>query len=357
VKLKAVLNYALLMAALALGGDMSQTWAGDVNDPGGHAFVPWDALIDDPNMGPGWLKSDLWANYIYTVNGDAYQLAFGLARSDGGPRGMNSLKFSVGAESIGHHETENQEGYFDILNTGDTNTYEDLLLLVSIDAQSLPHNFGLGIATDCNNITGGLSTCDSAYRFDPIVDFTFHDPNALGYDTGRPSGLYWKTTPSSETLSYLFDKGMVTVYGLKQVNLGPNGASVRVYYDFDNLNTSAAFSVYGSVSKKDKTTGEFLVTVYHTNRTVANPDNPTEEVSTFAVIPPFHPADLDENRKVDLHDLVWLRQFLGQTCADDNADECTRADLDGNGRVNLQDVGVFIELITELLEPNSPNAD
>jgi len=357
VERKAVLSYVLLWAALTFGGAMPWTWAGDVDDPGTDAFVPWDALIDDPNMGPGWLKSDLWANYMYTINGDAYQLAFGLARSDGGPRGMNALKFSAHAQSIGHHETENQEGYFDILNTGDTNTYEDLLLLVSVDAQSLPHDFGLVIAADCNDITGGLSTCDSAYRFDPLMDFSFYDPNALGYDTGRPSGVYWKTTPTSEPLSYLFDRGMVTVYGLKQVKLGPDGASVRVYYDFDNLDSSAVFSVYGSVRKKDKTTGETVVTVYHTNRAVANPDNPTEEVSTFAVIPPFHPADLDENRLVDLHDLVWLKQFLGQSCAEDNTDECARADLDGNGRVDLQDAGVFIELIAELLEPGGPEVN
>jgi hypothetical protein len=356
VRPKAISAYALLWVILTLAGGMPQTWAGDVNDVAMDAFVPWDALIDDPNMGPGWLKSDLWASYIYTVNGDAYQLAFGLARGDGGPRGMNALKFAVGTDSIGHHETESQEGYFDILNTGDTNTYEDLLLLVSIDAQSLPVGFGLALGTDCHDISDSLADCNSVYHFDPNLDFSFYDPNTLGYDTGRPSGLYWKTTPTRDPLSYLFEKGMCTIYGLKQVQLGPNGSSVRVHYDFDNLNTSAVFSVYGSVSKKDKTRGETFVTVYHTNRAVANPDSSSEEVSTFAVIPPFHPADLDKNRKVDLKDLIWLNRYMDQPC-DDTGDACIRADLDKNGQVDLQDVAVFIDLISGLLESNSPIAN
>ena len=343
-------SHVFCIALLVLGLGGASLWAGDVNDLEADAFVPWDALIDDPNLGPGWLKSDLWANYIYTVNGDAYQLAFGLARSDGGPRGMNALKFSVGTTTIGHHETESQEGYFDILNTGDNNSYEDLLLLVSIESQSLPPDFGLVIAVDCNDSIGDPPTCGISYRFDPNTDFSFYDPDVLGYDTGRPSGLYWKTTPTREPLSYLFDRGMVTVYGLKQVQLGPNGSSVRVYYDFDDLNTSAVFSVYGSVSRHDKTSGETQVTVYHTNRAVANPDNPLEEVSTFAVIPPFHPADLDKNRKVDLQDLIWLNQYMGHACAD-TTNACVRADLDENGQVDLQDVAVFIELITELQNP------
>jgi len=356
VRPKAISAYAFLWVILTLAGGIPRTWAGDVNDLEMDAFVPWDALIDDPNLGPGWLKSELWTNYIYTVNGDAYQLAFGLARGDGGPRGMNALKFSADTTGVGHLETENQQGYFDILNTGDNNTYEDLLLLVSIEGQSLSPDFGLVIAVDCSDSMGDLPTCSVSYRFDPNVDFSFYDPNALGYDTGRPSGLYWKTAPTREPLSYLFEKGMCTIYGLKQVQLGPNGSSVRVHYDFDNLSTSAVFSVYGSVSKKDKTSGETLVTVYHTNRAVANPDNPLEEVSAFAVIPPFHPADLDENRKVDLKDLIWLNQYMGQSCAD-TTDACAKADLDEDGQVDLQDVVVFIDLVSELQESSNPMAN
>lgn len=344
------LSFVFWLALLVLGLAGPHTWAGDVNDLEAIAFVPWDPLVDDPNMGPGWLKSNLWANYIYTVNGDAYQLAFGLARSDGGPRGMNALKFSVGEEHIGHLETEDQEGSFEILNTGDNNTFEDLLLLVTVEGQSLGPDFGLRIAPDCNEIVNDLSTCDAVYSFDPNADFVFYDPNALGYDTGRPSGLYWKTTPVYEPLTYLFDRGMVTVYGLQQVKLPPNGGSVRVFYDFDNLNSAAVFSVYGSIKKKDKTTGETSVTVYHSNRAVANADNPLEENSTFAVIPPFHPADLSQDRQVDLRDLVWLNQYLGQACTDSTA-PCARSDLNQDGQIDWEDVAVFIEIVTDMLEP------
>ncbi len=46
-----------------------------------------------------------------------------------------------------------------------------------------------------------------------------YDPNALGYDTGRPSGLYWKTTPSTNPATYLFNQGMVSIYALEKIYL------------------------------------------------------------------------------------------------------------------------------------------
>ena len=49
-------------------------------------------------------------------------------------------------------------------------------------------------------------------------------------------------------------------------------------------------------------------------------------------------------------DLVWLNQYQGHICADPT-DPCARADLDRNGQIDLQDVAVFIEIVTALLDP------
>lgn len=307
-----------------------------VPGPNDVPFIPWGALESMAGLGPSWLKSDDWTEYLYTVNDRAYALAFGLARSDSGPRGANALVFVQDGDAAGHHVAEQVQGSFEVANTGDTNTFEDLVIMVTLDATQLNSDLELRMWTDAN---------DSMIAFDPASDFVWYDPCDLGYATGRPSGIYALTTPSYEPVTYLFNQGMMTVVSFEQVNLEP-GASVRFYYDFAFLQARAVFSVYGSVNKKGETT------IYHTNRSVANPENPEEQVSTFAVMPPYLQADLDGNGLIDLRDVAFLGQCMGQSLAEDPNQGCPSADLDANGQVDLEDAARLLVLIQDYFTLN-----
>jgi hypothetical protein len=308
-------------------------------EPNDVPFVPWGVLEVVEDLGPTWLKSDDWTEYLYTVNDGAYALSFGLARSDGGPRGANALKFVHNQEEVGHHVANQVQGYFDVINTGDTNTFEDLVILVALDANQLNPDFGLKMWTDAN---------ESLFTFDPARDFVWYDPCALGYDTGRPSGIYPLTTPSYEPVAYLFDQGLISQVSFEQVNLAPS-ASARFYYAFDCLQAKAVFSVYGSVNKNGKRS------IYHSNRSVANPENSKEQVSTFAALPHYLQADLDGNGLINLRDVAFLGQCMGQTVADDPNQSCAPADLDMNGQVDMEDTAAFLGLIQDYFDMNDPN--
>ncbi len=326
-----------LIISLVVLGAMSAS--AQVEEPNEVPFVPWGVLEVVDGLGPTWLKSDDWTEYLYTVNDRAYALSFGLARSDGGPRGANALKFVHHQEAVGHHVDEQVQGYFDVINTGDTNTFEDLVILVALDANQLNPDFGLTMWTDAN---------ESLFTFDPARDFVWYDPCALGYDTGRPSGIYPLTTPSYEPVTYLFNQGQISLVSLEQVNLAPS-AFARVYYAFDCLQAKAVFSVYGTVNKKGK------ISIYHSNRSVANPDNSGEEVSTFAVLPDYLQADLDDNGLINLRDVAFLGQCMGQIVVDDPNQACAAADLDGNGQVDMEDTSVLLGLIEDYFIMNDPN--
>jgi len=324
-----------VMGVLILAG-----WAG-AGASQKTAYVPWDALIDDPNLGPNWQLSPEWATYLYSIDGGAYPLAFGLARTDGGPRGLNALKLVVDGNDTGHHETTARQGFFDVINTGDNNTFTDLLLMIAVDAGRLNESFGLTLATDVNTVDGSGHPYE--YVFDPQADFVYYDPCRLGYDTGRPSGLYWNTIPDYEPTTYLYNQGMISIYALKKVNLAP-GTGARIYYSFTGLDCRAVFNVYGSVQKKDKSTGLTVTQVYHTNRAVADPNDPAAQVSTFAVIPPRWILDLDGNGCVNFADMDVIGTNLGRPVDDTTEARLRLADVDGNGLIDWEDVTTFVAM-------------
>ncbi len=326
-----------LMICLVVLGTL--TASAQTVEPNEAPFVPWSVLEVAEGLGPTWLKSDGWTEYLYTVNDRAYALSFGLARSDGGPRGANALKFVHNQEALGHHVNEQVQGYFDVINTGDTNTFEDLVILVALDANQLDPDFGLKMWADAN---------ESLFVFDPARHFVWYDPSALGYDTGRPSGINPLTIPSYEPVAYLFNQGLISQVSFGQVNLAPS-ASARLYYAFDCLQAKAVFSVYGSVNKKGKTS------IYHSNRSVANPENPDEQVSTFSVMPSYLQADLDGNGLINLRDVAYLGQCMNQAWAGDPASACASADLDADGQVDMQDAERLLELIQAYFDANDPN--
>ena len=223
-------------------------------------FDPWEPLVDDSWIYFGGPPDRL---IMHTVNGRDFEVGFDQARGDNSARGMNALKFSFKGANTGHMIATEWDGSFDIQNTGDSRTFSDLAILVSIDADARPRGFSPSLG-----VQG-----EPPYHFDPKKDFGFYDHPE--YDTGRPSGYYSVTSPPGEGLSHAFERGMVSVLGIENVTLRP-GTSVTVDYEFENLPGTAVFSVYG----RDSNVGW----IYHTNRAVLDDNRPESPVSTFEVV-------------------------------------------------------------------------
>lgn len=227
-------------------------------------FSPWGALVNE-----SWIVYDPADPKlpIHTANLGDYDLGFDQARSDDAARGMNALTFAFGGQEDGHLSTSSQAGSFEVRNTGGK-SYTDILLLVAIDAAALPGDFSLSLA-----LHGDAPTV-----LDPQTDFGYYDPAALGYDCGRPTGLYPSVTgPTGEPLAYSFDAGMVTIFGISGLQLGNATPSVKIDYAFENLPGPAVLSVYGLI--------EGAGWIYHTNRALVDNHDPSGPVSTFEVAP------------------------------------------------------------------------
>ena len=243
------------------------------------AFSPWDPLVTA--AAPDY---ESWIYFggsdpkltMHTVNAGDYSVGFDVARQNKsgqvtGARGMNALKFSYGGSDTGHLVSGSLSGSFTVKNTGDNRTFADLVLLVAIDAPSLPGGFALSLGVQGQ----------APYVFNAATGFGFYDPAASGYDAGRPSGYYSATLTSESPIAYSFTSGMVSLWGAPGVNLGPLGGSVTFDYAFTGLPGKAVFSVYGY----DPDPTADIDWIYHTNRDVADGNDPGAALSTFEVVP------------------------------------------------------------------------
>jgi MYXO-CTERM domain-containing protein len=228
-----------------------------------HAgFVPWDDLVGD-----NWIKGLTDPNpklTMHTANGGDYMVGFDAANGVRS-RGMNALRFISGGAGADRRVCDALTGSFSVQNSGNARPFRDVLILVSIGAPSLPADFSMSLG-----VAG-----QPAYAFDVAGDFGFYDHPA--WDSGRPSGYYSATSPRREGISYAFQTGMVTVYAAKDVNLAPGGGTVTFDYSFAHLPGTAVFSVYGYDAD--------IGWIYHTNRAVADANQPALPVSTFEVTP------------------------------------------------------------------------
>ncbi|MFB3890562.1 MAG: PEP-CTERM sorting domain-containing protein [Phycisphaerae bacterium] len=224
------------------------------------AFTPWDALPADSWIYAGTSQTRI---KLYTANAGAYDVGFDVAQANHSARGENALKFSLSGSTNGHLVSSQLAGSFGVANVGGTRTFSDLVILVAIDAPSLPGDFAMSLALHGT----------TAYNFS-AADFAYYTQGANA--TGRPSGYYSVTSPSSEGVAYSFSSGMVTLFAAQGANLAP-ASTVTFDYSFTDLPGTAVFSVYGL----DPSVGW----IYHTNRSVIDANNPSSPVSTFEVVP------------------------------------------------------------------------
>jgi hypothetical protein len=235
------------------------------------AFIPWDPLVKLSNGKESWIAypENTSKLNIYAANGGTYALGFDQVPDSVTPaKGMNSLKFSYGGSETGNLFSSMLTDSFTV-KAGGGRAMTDVLLLIAIDAPSLPAGFGLTLTPSVG----------PAYTFNPAADFGYYDHPT--WDTGRPSGYYGATSPTREDVAYDFSAGMVTVFALPGANLSST-QPITFNYAFTDLPGRAVFSVYGRAS------GSSLI--YHTNRAVPDANDATGAFSTFEVTP--EPATL-----------------------------------------------------------------
>gem|GEM_PF-3271003 len=294
---------------------------------------PWDALIDD-----SWIGQ---TEHIYMRPANANQ-AFEIRFKDtdvtgpkaGQARGLKAARFKYQNQTTGRLYSHAARDGFEVCNYGRDWIYYEFTLVVAVDADDLPDDFAFSFsAHEPNQWDAALGPGDFVY---------YHHPE---YDTQRPSGHYSLTDPCSEPLASAFDTdgyawgfdpnsprhdyndGMVAALFADNVILNPNGGAVAVYYQFENLTTPAAFSIYIHRSGY----------IEHTNRAVIDKNDPLEPVSTFEVIP-LKP-DFNGDGIVDLCDLYTLSAHWLQE--NDNPHWLPRADLHPDGLINLTDFACF----------------
>ena len=168
-------------------------------------------------------------------------------------------------EPEGHHVATAQTGSFDVAVLGKNDRFGSVLVMVAIDADSLPADFALTL---------------DGHTFDNTADFTYYDPAALGYDAGRPAGYYSETNPVREEISHLFTKGMLTILAIENLDF-TKAAPLTVNYAFENLPGAATFSLYGA----GRDDAGALFDIYHTNRGSVDLNDANRGVSTFTVVP------------------------------------------------------------------------
>ena len=245
-------------------------------------YIPWDELTMD-----SWIDFfDGFNPLMYPVNAldvndidFSYPIAFSQAGGGDKAKGMNALKFVHGGMTDGDLVSSDLAGSFGIRNTGDNNTFTTMLVVVAIKADSLDKDFYMNLGVQ------GQQT----YKLD-VNDFYYYD-NPFG----RPSGYYSVTDPNNEPLTYAFDKGMVTVYGLSGMSPLASSKTVNVDYVFNSLPGPAVFSVYGFIGTDP------MPTIYHTNKAFLDKNDTSNKnkISTFAVTVK---GDLNGDLKVDIKD-------------------------------------------------------
>jgi hypothetical protein len=264
---------------------------------------PWDDLAAVPNA--NWI--DPCSVNMYAANtSDPYPVSFNTVNTKGAASGMNSLRFVDTTDA--HHVSSALAGRVAVLATGGV-PFSGVLVLVAIDAASLPANFALTM---------------NGYTCDPQADFVFYDGTA--HAAGRPSGYYpAATNPAYEPIAYDFNTAMVTVLAFTGLTLD-SAHSVALDYSFENLPGRAVFSVYGWPDGGTE--------IYHTNRGLAE-NGIAGTVSTFEVLP--LPGDADGDGAVGAADYVILKQHMG-TSADAGASE---GDFDNDGKVDFGDLCIL----------------
>jgi len=270
-----------------------------------NGYVPWTPLTQDPHpdqpdkLGPPtWIGAGNVTMYAHTAGGGIaeYPVGFNDANQDtGDAAGNDSLQFQYGGVRLEHHVGP-PAGSFEIYNGGGgggggggtkNRTFNDVLLLVAVDAPLLDGEFSLSLRQSGQPTYTVLDRSHFAY-YDPT-------PTGLNWATGRPSGNHADYLQDLDPghpdppavvlgsfgasyraeLAYCFDKGMASVFALQGIDVAQDG-SKGVDYIFEGLPGKAVFSLYGYRSSENR--------IKRTNQSVSQSVDP-DGFTTFEVAP------------------------------------------------------------------------
>ena len=232
------------------------------NAGGGDSAVKTDLITVTPPPGPTVLPgynnifirvaNNAGAKYNAFCN-NTYNVMF-----EGIGRGLNALHVSTDpAANFGQVTvTENQTGTFYATDSGGKGYEDDILLMVAVNG-TIPDNFRLRITAD-----GYTWTPNPERNRAPSLDNVAYQPLSLDETFTKADFIYgpqtWK--PTGNEADYPLHAGqdmndaentfLLMFIDLNAGVLRPNEAlvnrgAVRINYDLDNLESFAAFSVYG----------------------------------------------------------------------------------------------------------------
>ncbi|MEW6440512.1 MAG: nitroreductase [bacterium] len=180
---------------------------------------------------------------------------------DGG--GLNEVHITTDpAVPLGDvYVSDAQSGTFYVTDTGGKGYMDEVLLLVSVNAESLPPDFSLRIQSSGYVITTNSSQVVTSAEFDAnALDQTFTADDFADYGYGPQS---WKpegsagyplwfgqnvSDPATSSLLLFIDLNVATVKEATLLPLDPdpqNKGAAKITYTFAGLPGLAAFNVYG----------------------------------------------------------------------------------------------------------------
>jgi len=194
------------------------------------------------------VANDAGPRFLYGGN-PVYYINFG-----GSGLGLNNLKVAAGCNDTtgGDFINYGNNGTFFITASGGKAYFDEVILLVSVKATSLPSNFSLTINASGYTVTTDASGNITSYTYvNPSVSEQF-GPADFIYGTQRwkpvydPNYALWvgENTSDSANDSLLMFVDLYLGNMNQNTSLINNGV-VRVDYQFQNLPGMAAFNAYG----------------------------------------------------------------------------------------------------------------
>ena len=267
-------------------------------------------------------------------------------RWSGGGQNAQHISNGSGSEYGEVTETTDLSGTFYATNTGGRGYFDNVFLCVAVNG-TIPADFRLHIRADGYQwtplpICRDVPTPENRTYVNPTVDEWFtKDDLIYGPQTWRPAaGTTYPIYPGQD-VSDESNQFRIMFVDLKTGVL--HGYPIRVNYTIENLQTMAAFNVYGYSQNVDEV-NDYLTT--WTNRLIGN----TGEFSGWYVYgtpPESVKGDFDGNGIVDIGDVSKVAYMVvGKTAAD------PAADFNQNGKVDIGDAAkiacYFVGKIGEL---------
>jgi|GEM_PF-2523294 len=280
------------------------------------------------------VANDSGTRFDYGGN-DVYYVNFKSAT-----QGLNAIHIAAqSSDMVGvDFTTSGTSGTFYITDSGGKGYDDEIILLVSINANSLPTDFSLSLQASGYQVTVDSTYVVTQSNYATMEEQFGPEDFIYGPQTWKPAGAQDYPLWIGEDISVAANSCLLMFVDLyvgidsQTSGLTDNG-QVRVDYQFENLPAMAAFNAYGY---RILTNGD----IEWTNRTSGTGS------SGWRVTPVSNlPADVYDDyqpprHSVDGDDLIWMALHYGTTPADPDWD--SRCDIVANAVIDDADVNAML---------------